>query len=79
MEKACGNSCCKSFDSTKECNCSIWGHVLELDCEDYYEDDTNAIDKVTETILSKDSTEFSSMIEKHKSGKYFSTLKDILV
>ncbi len=47
MEKACGNSCCKSFDSTKECNCSIWGHVLELDCDDYYEDDVEVKENVS--------------------------------
>jgi len=39
LDKPCGNICCKAYDVTKACNCSIVGHTAIIgECEDYFEE-----------------------------------------
>ncbi len=45
LDKPCGNICCKAYDVTKACNCSIVSHTAIIgECEDYFEEISDIYD-----------------------------------
>ena len=63
----------KSYDFRKQISLKQEAQVFRLG------QFTTALDSVTEKMLSIDDAKFSTKIKEHTDGRYFNTLKDILV